>query len=414
MQQMYVQEQTETTLLPMEERLKGRPLLCSDCGLCASPSLRPLMAQSCTFVNSHVYDTEMHLHGRVREQGDELLFGIYRAMYAARIPHPPAGAQWTGIVTTLGARLLELGLVDGVITTRSVPGTRYAPQPFLARTPEEVRASAGNKPCISPGLRSIDDARAANLKRIAVIGTGCQIQALRAIEQDMGFDRLFVIGIPCSDNVTYPDLMRFLQLISHSPNTVVHHEFVQDFRVWMRHEDGHIERCNFIDIPMDKVGNIFPDACMACFDYPNALADITIGYMGAPIGWQWLMVRTQQGAELFSLIAPDLEFCELTSGGNRSKGVGRYVHMLAQPPGRPPAPIRKLIAFLQRSRGPKGLEFARSITEMKLLRNLQHVRKNFATHEARIVPYHVYRALEAYEQPYQEAFGQSLVLEGSI
>jgi coenzyme F420 hydrogenase subunit beta len=366
------------------------------------------MAQSCTFVHSHMRETEMRLHGRTRQQNDEMLFGIYRAMYAARIPNPPPHAQWTGIVTTLAARLLELDLVDGVITTKAVPGTRYAPMPVLAETAEEVRASAGNKPCISPGLRVLEDAKAKGLKRVAMIGTGCQVQNLRAMEQELGFERLYIIGIPCTDNVSHPDLLRFLSILSHSPHTIVHVEFMQDFRVWMRHEDGHIEKRNFIDIPMDRVGHIFPDACMACFDYPNTLADLTVGYMGAPMGWQWLLVRTERGAELFGLIAPDLVFTPLMEDGNRREGMKRFIQMLKNEPGRPPAPIRKMVAFLQRWRGPKGLEFSRSIIEMKLLRNLQHVRTKFPQFEKRMVPYHVYDVLEPYAETYQENFGQPL------
>ncbi len=397
----------ETTLLGLDERLKGRPLLCSDCGLCAS-SLKPLMSQSCTFVHSHVRETELRLHGRIRHQGDEMLFGIHRAIYAARIPHPRPGVQWTGIVTTLAARLLELDLVDGVLTTKAVPGTTYAPMPFLATTPEEVRASAGNKPCISPGLSVLDNARAMDIKRLAVVATGCQVQTLRALEEELGFDRLYIIGIPCTDNVSHPDLLRFISIISRSPETVEHMEFMQDFRVWMRHTDGRIEKCNFIDIPMDRIGHIFPDACMSCFDYPNTLADLTVGYMGAPLGWQWMLVRTQRGAELFGLIAPDLQFAPLMEAGNRREGMKRFIQMLGREPGRPPAPIRKMIAYLQRTRGPKGLEFARSIIEMKLVRNLQHVRSKFPGFEKRMVPYHVYEALEPYAEVYQETFGRTL------
>ncbi len=397
----------EITLLSQDERLKGRPKLCSDCGLCDS-SYRPLMARSCVFVNNQTEALELRLHGRRRKAGDELLFGIYREMYAARIPQPPPGAQWSGMVTTLAARLLERGLVDGVITTRAVPGTRFAPQPILARTPEEVRSSAGNKPCLSPTLNLLDEVRSSGVKRLAVIGTGCQVHALRAAEAELGLERLYVIGIPCSDNVTYPDLQLFLSLITKSPETVVHYEFVQDFSVWLRHEDGHVEKVNFIDIPMDKLNNVFPSACLSCFDYPNTLADITLGYMGAPVGWQWVLVRTAIGAELFEMIKGELEFTALTARGDRRNGMGNYIQMLARPPARPPALIRKFIAFLQRRRGPQGLEFARSVIEMKLLRNLQYVRKRFPNHEARVVPYHVYAALEPYAETYTEVFEQKL------
>lgn len=400
-------ETPERTLLGKAERLKGRPKICSDCGLCGS-TLRPLMADSCAFVQTRLEETEQRLYGRLRESSDELLFGIYQEMYAARIPRPTAGAQWSGMVTTLAAHLLEIDAVDGVITTGTVPGTRFAPQPFLSRTPDDIRASAGNKPCLSPNLSLLDEVRESGIRRLAFMGTPCQVQILRALESSLDLAQLWVIGIPCSDSVAYPDQQRFLGLISRSPSTVVHYEFMQDFRVWLRHDDGHLEHINFVDFPMDEIGDIFPSSCLSCFDYANALADITIGYMGAPLGWQWVMVRTDHGRVLSDMLTPHLEFRALMERGNRREGVSRYVQMLAQPPGRPPAPIRKLIALLQRWRGPKGLEFARSIIEMKLLRNLQHVRERFPTHEARIVPYAVYQALAPYEHAYQQAFGRPL------
>lgn len=333
---------------------------------------------------------------------------VCRRVLAARLREPNPRAQWSGMTTRLGALLLERGLVDAVLTTRAVPGTRFAPQPFLARTPQEVIASAGNKPCLAPGLSLLDELRASGLRRLAVIGVGCQVHALRAAQAELGLHELYVIGIPCSDNVAYPDLQNFLSIVSRSPGTVVHFEFMQDFSVHLRHEDGHVEKINFIDIPMIKLGDVFPSACLACFDYANTLADITFGYMGAPFGWQWVMVRNQQGEALLKLIEPLLEFHELLDAGDRRDAVARYLAGLAQPPKRPPALIRKLIAALMRWRGPKGLEFARSVIEMKSLRNLQYVRSRFGRMEPRVVPAHVYAALEPYTAAYEQAFGTSL------
>ncbi|MEM8531949.1 MAG: Coenzyme F420 hydrogenase/dehydrogenase, beta subunit C-terminal domain [Chloroflexota bacterium] len=395
------------TLLSQDERLKGRPKLCSDCGFCDT-SLRPAMAQSCVFVENQTAAFEQRFHGRARETADEMLFGVYREMYAARMHKPNRGAQWSGATTKLGALLLENQLVDAVITTRSAPGTRFAPEPFLARTPAEVIASAGNKPCLSPGLNLLDEVQHSDIRRLAFIGVGCQVHALRAMQDQLGLEQLYVIGIPCSDNVAYPDLQRFLRLISRSPETVVHYEFMQDFSVHLRHEDGHIEKVNFIDIPMAELGDVFPSACLSCFDYPNTLADITMGYMGAELGWQWIMVRNETGQALFDLLRPLLEFGELTTRGDRRAAVASYITRLSQPSQRPPALIRRLIAFLMRRRGPRGLEFARSVIEMKLLRNLQHVRDRFARLEQRIIPYHVYDALAHYQNAYKDAFGREL------
>lgn len=395
------------TLLSQDSRLKGRPKLCSDCGFCDT-TLRPLMAQSCVFVENRTEALELRVHGRTRATPDELLFGVFRTMVAARLRTPNQAAQWSGATTKLAALLLEQGLVEAVVTTRAVPGTRFAPQPFLARTPAEVLASAGNKPCLSPGLSLLDEVRASGVRKLAVVGVGCQVHALRAAQAELGLDELYVIGIPCSDNVAYPDLELFLQLISRSPATVVHYEFMQDFSVHLRHEDGKIEKVNFIDIPMAQLGDVFPSACLSCFDYANTLADITIGYMGATLGWQWIMARNARGEQLLELLRPYLALGELTERGDRRAGVARYIGMLAQPPGRPPALIRRLIAALMRRRGPRGLEFARSVIEMKLLRNLQHVRTHFGRMERRVVPGYVYAALGQYAEAYEQAFEKPL------
>lgn len=405
---------SEIALLSAAERLKGRPKLCSDCGICLS-SYEPLMPQVCVFVHNKSEEIERRLHGRNRKDGDELIFGIYRSVHVVRMARPNPHAQWSGIVTGLGALLLERGIVEGVITTISVPGEPHAPLPILARTPAEVRASARNKPCLSPNLDVLDQVRESGLKRLAFIGTSCQVHALRAIEDQLGLEKLYVIGIPCTDNVAYPDMVRFLKVASKSPETIVHHEFMQDFRVWMRHEDGHIEKVNYVDLDVSALGGergIFPAACLSCFDYQNALADLTIGYLSAPLPpperWQWALVRTEAGQELFRLIQPLLEFGAFTQRGNRQVGVSEYVRMLKRPRGRPPFIIRKLIAWMQRNRGPRGLEFARSVIEMKLLRNLQYVRDAHSRLERRIVPGYVYRALAQYAQVYQEEFERPL------
>ena len=70
------------TLLSQDARLRGRPKLCSDCGFCDT-TLRPLMAQSCVFVQNRTAELEQQVHGRQRATSDELLFGVYRTMVAA-------------------------------------------------------------------------------------------------------------------------------------------------------------------------------------------------------------------------------------------------------------------------------------------------------------------------------------------
>ncbi len=379
-------------------RDKRKPKMCSRCGLCYTEH-RQDIEHACVFIENRYEPLELKMHGRSRQAGsDEDMFGIYRHMYVARMAQPLPGAQWSGIVTSLGTLLLENKLVDGVICVQSRPDTRFGPQPTLATTVEDLQASRGNKPCLSQNLSALKQAEALGIKRLAFIGNGCQTHALRAIQDKLPFEKLYCIGLPCTDIVSYQNLMKFLGLISNSAETVIHMEFMPDYRVWLKHEDGHTEKVSYFGLPMDKMGaDIFPDSCLSCFDYTNALSDLTIGYLGGTMPFQWLLVRTQVGEEMFELLRPHLEFGPITSKGKRAKVVQQSIAMLDKPRTKPLAPWAvKLLTFVVSHFGLKGLEFARGTLTMKWARNLHFIRQKYPEYEAELVPEFAKRVLKDY------------------
>lgn len=377
---------------------KRKPLMCSRCGLCYTEH-RSQLADACVFVENRYEALEEKLHGRGRQAGsDEDMFGIYRRMYVARMARPVEGAQWSGMVTSLASILLEKKLVEGVICVQSKEGTRFQPQPTLATTVEGVRAAAGNKPCLSHNLSALKEAERLGLKRIAFIGNGCQTHALRAIRDKLPFDKIYHIGLPCTDIVSYQNLMKFMGLISTSADTVVHMEFMPDYRVWLRHEDGHTEKVSYFGLPMDKMDdNIFPDSCLSCFDYTNALSDLTIGYLGATMPFQWILARTETGEELFEMLRPYLEFDQVRQKGKREKIIAQSVAML-DGPRRSLKPWQvKLLTKVVQTFGLKGVEFARGTLTMKWARNLHFIRTKYPQHENELVPSFAKRVLEKYD-----------------
>jgi coenzyme F420 hydrogenase subunit beta len=381
-----------------QKAARRKPLMCSRCGLCYTDH-RSQLADACVFVENRYEALEEKLHGRGRQPGsDEDMFGVYRRMYVARKARPLDGAQWSGIVTTLATMLLEKKLVEGVICVQSKPGTRFNPQPTLATSVEQVQAARGNKPCLSHNLSALKEAEKLGLKRIAFIGNGCQTHALRAIRDQLPFEKIYHIGLPCTDIVNYQKLMKFLGLISESAESVVHMEFMPDYKVWMRHEDGHTEKVSYFALPMDKLGSdIFPDSCLSCFDYTNSLSDITIGYLGAPMPYQWILVRTELGEELFEMLRPHLEFGKIVQKGKREKIIEQFVNMLDKP--RRPLSARrvKLITFIVSNFGLKGVEFARGTLTMKWARNLHFIRTNYPEHEDELVPGFAKRVLKNFD-----------------
>ncbi len=377
---------------------RRKPLMCSRCGLCYTEH-RSQLADACVFVENRYEALEEKLHGRGRQAGsDEDMFGIYKHMYVARMARPVEGAQWSGMVTSLASMLLEKKLVDGVICVQSKEGTRFGPQPTLATSVEQVYAAAGNKPCLSHNLSALKEAEQLGLKKIAFIGNGCQTHALRAIRDKLPFEKIYHIGLPCTDIVSYQNLMKFLGLISTNAESVVHMEFMPDYRVWLRHEDGHTEKVSYFGLPMDKMGDdIFPDSCLSCFDYTNSLSDLTIGYLGATMPFQWILVRTPEGEELFEMLRPYLEFDQLRQKGNRAKVVEQSVAMLLNPRKPLPAWGVKLLTFVVSRFGLKGLEFARGTLTMKWARNLHFIRTKYPDHENELVPSFAKRVLEKYD-----------------
>ena len=66
---------------------------------------------------------------------------------------------------------------------------------------------------LRPTLALLEPAAAAGHKPIAFIGFPCQVYALRALEAQLGFARIYVIGTPCSDTTTTGNFHSFLTLL---------------------------------------------------------------------------------------------------------------------------------------------------------------------------------------------------------
>ena len=142
--------------------------------------------------------------------------------------------------------------------------------------------------------------------------------ALRRLEAKLGFERIYVIGTPCSDNTTTENFHTFLGLLSDVPETISYLEFRADYRVELRYDDGRPTRTvPFLKLPLSKLpADFFPMTCKTCVDYTNVLADVTIGYMAGG-GKQWLVVRNERGEELLGLLGDDVRTAAPGSAGKR-------------------------------------------------------------------------------------------------
>ncbi|CAL9085291.1 unnamed protein product [Musa textilis] len=354
---------------------------------------------------------EPTVHGRGRTvEFDEIYFGVHEQLLYAKKIKPVEGAQWTGIVTTIAVEMLKANMVDAVICVQSDPDDRLTPRPILARTPDEVYAAKGVKPTLSPNLDTLALVEAAGVKRLLFCGVGCQVQALRSVEKYLDLDKLYVLGtnwysqFPVSlnflDNGT-EGLEKFLKAASSEPETVLHYEFMQDYKV------------PYFSLPANElVDKVSPTLLSSCFDYTNALADLVVGYMGVPkyagISMtehpQYITVRNERGREMLKLVEKLLEITPTTSSGNRKPFVMETLKAddkAKSGKGPQPAPkfIGNIIAFMLNLIGPKGLEFGRYSLDYHTIRNYLYVHRQWGKQRAeRHIPSYAKKIVESYNE----------------
>jgi coenzyme F420 hydrogenase subunit beta len=376
--------------------------LCTDCGVSRMSDPRRC-ATACQFIRPDYPAAEARVHGRARDPArpDELHFGPMRRMLRASLVSPLPGAQWSGIVSRLGERLLATGAVDAVLATGSDPADRWRPVPRLVTRAEDMAHCRGMKMGFGPLLSLLEPARAQGVKRLAVIGVPCQVHALRQLETELGFEKIFVIGTPCSDNTSTERFHEFLGLLTDRPETIEYLEFRADYHVEVRFAGGARREIPFLQLPLSQLpGDFFPLTCRTCVDYTNVLADLVVGYMGGR-GEQWLIVRNTRGEALIDLLGAELRTAPVSTAGRREGAVRGFLANTRRAAGglplrRMPQWLRPVVGWLMPRIGPRGLEFARTRVEMKAIESVLHLRREMPRRMRHMVPAHVWSLVDRY------------------
>lgn len=207
---------------------------------------------------------------------------------------------------------MEHGLVDSSVITDK--DNNFRPFPIVAQNSQDIFKGAGYKPSQGPLLSLLGDAINKENVDIAVVGTPCQIQALRKLQNHPAFDYeaydlvSLAIGTFCFG--TY-----YNQLLE-----MVFNEFgIKTSEIEKINTDkDHFTMkiiCNSTvkEIPLNYMyEKAIRKACFSCSDYTASFADLSIGKFGSKEGWNTLIVRTARGKEVFDL-AVEQNFIETES-----------------------------------------------------------------------------------------------------
>ncbi|MHA2392419.1 MAG: Coenzyme F420 hydrogenase/dehydrogenase, beta subunit C-terminal domain [Promethearchaeota archaeon] len=215
-----------------------------------------------------------------------------------------------GVVNSIINYLLEKKLIDGAIVSRTdAPFSREA---TFADSKYDLIKASGAKLDMSPHLdeiqkfctytHSIQKLNHYKFKKLAVVGTPCQIYTVRCM-QDLGVTPSqnieICLGLFCYENFLFDksQVEKFERDFNVSFENIEKINIKQDL-IFRLKDEGTGEK--LVHIPFNQIEKYMRPACRACNDFTNIFADISFGGLSSPDKYTTVITRTKKGEELFS------------------------------------------------------------------------------------------------------------------
>jgi len=219
-----------------------------------------------------------------------------------------------GPITALLSLAMEEGLIDAAIVTDK--DENFRPYPIIAESQKDLFRAVGYKPSQSPTLSLIGEAINKEYSDIAVVGTPCQIHALRKLQNHPRFDFeaydlvTLTIGTFCFGTFHNQQLNECFNEFGIIPSEIIKIRTNKDkFKMIVETKSGNKE------IPLSYLyDKSIRNACFSCSDYVSEFADISIGNVGSEDGYKTIIIRNKRGKEVVNLAIEKglLEFKPLT------------------------------------------------------------------------------------------------------
>jgi coenzyme F420 hydrogenase subunit beta len=233
--------------------------------------------------------------------------GAVVEQYAVRASARTDGVQDGGAVSALLIALLAAGEINGALVAKPSddPETPWKGIATIARNADEVLAAAGSFYNQTMALAELDLAKyklGAN-PRIAVVGTPCEIQGIRAMQArrwPTGAHRVdavvLTIALMCTKSFDYEGLIlrelrdrRRVDLDRVDKIDVIHGKMIVEYR------DGQLA----VNEPVKNFHGTALKGCDECADFLGRSADISMGSVGSLDGWTSTIIRTERGLAAF-------------------------------------------------------------------------------------------------------------------
>jgi coenzyme F420 hydrogenase subunit beta len=221
--------------------------------------------------------------------------GSFREIYAARAA-APGKYQAGGTVTSILEFLFDEKWIDSAaLTTKD----GILPVAELITGKEAVRRASGSKYSAAPTLSALNRAVKEGYKRVAVVGTPCQVtatakmRAANGVERNPGDSIQYVVGLFCTWALDYKKLFQYLsghldlsEIIGFDIPPPPAEMFVVETKKGK------------ITFPLSEVRPFVKESCKNCIDMTSEFGDISVGVMEDKPDTNVLIVRTERGEDL--------------------------------------------------------------------------------------------------------------------
>jgi coenzyme F420 hydrogenase subunit beta len=244
------------------------------------------------------------LFGRVRE-ADEVS-GISKDIVLAKATDPVLHevGQDGGLVSAILLYCIEKDIIDAALVSYlEGDGSSWKAIPGVARTKDDIIASAGSRYTYSANTMAYADAVAGGAERIALVGMSCQSSAPPVMKQrkvgKVARRITLNIGLLCSktfDDAIFEELFEAKYGLKKQDMKKMNIKGV--FQIWMKNGDYH-------EVPLKECHAWTREGCNMCPDFAAEHADISTGGIGAFNDWTLTVVRTDVGREIMDGLQRD-------------------------------------------------------------------------------------------------------------
>jgi len=261
---------------------------------------------ACPMIDFPIDEMETTVFGHPREDQD---LGVYRRVIAARSAKPEIRdrAQDGGTVTSILMAAFEKGLADGALET--FRSEDWHANPSIIPEAEHIVRGAGTVYTRAPVSSKLGESFRSGIRNLILVGTGCQTTAARKVEQKflkkISQISLTTIGLFCFENFSHTELERaFSERFQISMKDIARMDIKKgQFKVIDSSGKEFVA-------PVKEFNNIVPPACKKCTNFTAELADISVGAVGTPEGWNTVLIRSEKGEQLFNT-AKELGYLEV-------------------------------------------------------------------------------------------------------